>query len=138
MPTVNPEPVYLTAMAAIAQAQTAPAGVDAASTQASADVVVSPAPVPSAKGMRGPLNFTTHTGINDKEVTMGALGWKPAEPFASCSPGVARQKPTLGPKGALTVCAEPGALTPALSQLISQCASVGRIPLKAASEIPGP
>ena len=34
-------------MAAIAQAQTAPAGVDAASTQASADVVVSPAPAPS-------------------------------------------------------------------------------------------
>ena len=34
-------------MAAIAQAQTAPAGVDAASTQASADVVVSPTPAPS-------------------------------------------------------------------------------------------
>ena len=34
-------------MAAIAQAQTAPAGVDAASTQASADIVVSPAPAPS-------------------------------------------------------------------------------------------
>ena len=34
-------------MAAIAQAQTAPAGVDAASTPASADVVVSPTPAPS-------------------------------------------------------------------------------------------